>query len=234
MRRLAGSLAFVVMVPGLAACSAESGTGVETGRSAQSTHTPITEPSATTAVPGHEELAPGWDESPDGEPPTPDNQLDAVALTALLRTRATASGPGHCAAEHVAVTLEGYDQAAGHRYSRIVVRNSGDDTCVVEGVPGLGARGAWGTTFVNEIGPGSSGSTDGPVRLAPGERASSDLEWTGELAGASSEHVSLLVLQLARGQVPVAVPARLAEDSPGAPPLDIGPLTTVRLSPFRR
>ncbi|MCG8151285.1 hypothetical protein GUY44_12415, partial [Pimelobacter simplex] len=59
---------------------------------------------------------------------------------------------------------------------------------------------------------------------------------TGDLAGAApgSERISLLVLQLARGQVPVAVPARIAGDTPDDPPLDIGPLTTLRLAPFRR
>jgi len=194
------------------------------------------EPGATTAEPGYEELSPGWDESPDGPAPVPDAELDDAALTALLRTRATASGAGHCAADQVALTLEGFDQAAGHRYSRVVVRNTGDVPCVVEGVPGLGARGAWGTTFVNEVGPGTSETPAAPVRLAPGEQAWSDLEWTGDLAGAApeSERVSLLVLQLARGQVPVAVPARIAGDAPDDPPLDIGPLTTVRLTPFRR
>ncbi|MCG8151284.1 DUF4232 domain-containing protein, partial [Pimelobacter simplex] len=128
----------------------------------------VPEPGLTTAPPGHEELSPGWDESPDEPAPTPDDRLDDAALTALLRTRATASGADHCAAGQVTVTLEGYDQAAGHRYSRVVVRNSGDEPCVVEGVPGVGARGDWGTTFVNEVGRGSSDVPAEPVRLAPG------------------------------------------------------------------
>lgn len=215
MKRLLGSLLVVVALSG---CSGEpDGSG------------PTAEPDGTTAPAGLDEVSPGFDESPDGEPPVPDDQLDDAALTALLRTRATASGPDHCTADQVAVTLEGYDQAAGHRYSRVVVRNTGDEACVVEGVPGVGARGAWGTTFVNEIGPGASAAPAGPVRLAPGEQATSDLEWTGDLAGAESEHVSLLVLQLARGQVPLAVPARI-----GVETLDIGPFTTIRLAPFVR
>ncbi|WGY02744.1 DUF4232 domain-containing protein [Nocardioides sp. QY071] len=232
MRRVLGSLAFAAVLSVLSACTLEP--GAEADPVPGTTRAPVPEPSATTAAPGHEELAPGWDESPDGPTPTPDVELDDAALTALLRTLATAAGPDHCTADRVAVTLEGFDQAAGHRYSRLVVRNSGHEPCVVEGVPGVGARGAWGTTFVNEIGPGASGAPADPVRLAPGEQATSDLEWTGDLAGAESEHVSLLVLQLARGQVPVALPARLAGDAADAPPLDIGPLTTVRLTPFRR
>ncbi|MFJ9315280.1 DUF4232 domain-containing protein [Pimelobacter simplex] len=227
MKRALGSLAVLTALTALtalSACTSDPAPGA------------VPEPEATTAAPGFEELSPGWDESPDGPAPTPDDRLDDAALTALLRTRATASGADHCTAGQVTVTLEGYDQAAGHRYSRVVVRNSGDEPCVVEGVPGVGARGAWGTTFVNEVGPGSSDVPAEPVRLAPGERATSDLEWTGDLAGAApgSERISLLVLQLARGQVPVAVPARIAGDTPDDPPLDIGPLTTLRLAPFRR
>jgi hypothetical protein len=221
VKRLLGSVLALVCLTG---CSGE----------ADPVAPPPGEPVGTTAPAGLDEVSPGFDESPDGPPPVPDDELDDAALTALLRTRATASGAEHCTADQVAVTLEGYDQAAGHRYSRVVVRNTGDESCVVEGVPGFGARGAWGTTFVNEVGPGTSDAPAGPVRLAPGERATSDLEWTGELAGAESEHASLLVLQLAQGQVPVAVPARLVEDAPDAPPLDIGPLTTVRLTPLRR
>ncbi|WP_418060455.1 DUF4232 domain-containing protein [Pimelobacter simplex] len=223
MKRALGFLGVLTALPVLTACTGEP-------------EAAPAEPGVTTAAPGHEELAPGWDESPDGAAPTPDEELDDAALSALLRTRATASGAEHCTPDRVAVTLEGFDQAAGHRYSRVVVRNSGDGPCVVEGVPGVGARGTWGTTFVNEVGPGTSDAPAGPVRLAPGERATSDLEWTGDLAGAEpeSERASLLVLQLARGQVPVAVPARIAGDAPDDPTLDIGPLTTVRLTPFRR
>jgi hypothetical protein len=229
VKRLLGALLVLLALSG---CSGESGRSGEPAP--PGTGAPTVEPEGTTAPAGLDEVPPRYYESPDGEPPVPDDELDDAALTALLRTRATASGAEHCAADQVAVTLEGYDQAAGHRYSRVVVRNTGDEACVVEGVPGVGARGAWGTTFVNEIGPGASAAPAGPVRLAPGEQATSDLEWTGDLAGAESEHVSLLVLQLARGQVPVAVPARLAGDAPDAPPLDIGPLTIVRLTPFRR
>ncbi|GAA4079734.1 DUF4232 domain-containing protein [Nocardioides kongjuensis] len=217
MKRLLGS---VLLLLALSGCSGEAEPGART---------PTGEPDGTTAPPGLDEVSPGFDESPDGEPPVPDDQLEDAALTALLRTRATAYGGDHCAAEQVEVSLEGYDQAAGHRYSRVVVRNTGDDACVVEGVPGVGARGAWGTTFVNEIGPGTGDAPASPVLLSPGESAASGLEWTGDLAGAESEHVSLLVLQLARGQVPLAVPARI-----GVETLDIGPFTTIRLAPFVR
>ncbi|GAA3655100.1 hypothetical protein GCM10022237_13770 [Nocardioides ginsengisoli] len=208
------------------ACSAGPGPGPGAGKPAG--------PTLTTAAPGFEELSPGWDESPDGPAPVPDAELDDAALTALLRTRATASGDDHCAPDEVAVSLEGWDSSLGHRYSRVVVRNAGERACVLEGVPGIGARGAWGTTFVNEVGRGTSDDPEDPVRLAPGEQATSDLEWTGDLAGSESEHVSLLVLQLAAGQPPVAVPAQIAGDGPDGPPLDIGPLTALYLTPFVR
>ena len=222
VKRTLGALATLAVVA-LTGCSGDPAP----------TPRPHAEPTLTTAAPGFEELSPGWDQTPDVTP-TPDAELDDAALTALLRTRATASGSGHCAADDVAMSLEGWDSSIGHRYSRLVVRNTGREHCVVEGVPGIGVRGAWGTTFVNEIGPGTSSAPAAPVLLGPGERATSDLEWTGDLAGAESEHASLLVVQLASGQVPVGVPARIAGDGPDDPPLDIGPLTTLRLTPFVR
>lgn len=187
------------------------------------------EPGAVSAPPGWGEVPPGFDESPDGTPPVADDALDDAALISLLRTRASArSSADHCGPEQVAVTLDGYDAAAGHRYSRIVVRNLGPADCVVEGVPGLGVRGRWGSAFVPEVSAAGDART-GAVRLAPGEVATSELEWTGDLAGAESEPASLIVVQLAAGQVPATTPARLASDPA---PIDIGQFTTIRLSAF--
>ncbi|WP_162260258.1 DUF4232 domain-containing protein [Nocardioides sp. Root190] len=190
------------------------------------------QPEDPTAAAGLDEVAPGFDESPDGAPPVSDADLDDAALTALLRTRASAAGDGHCTPDQVVVSLEGLDSSLGHRYSRIVVHNTSAKECVVEGVPGIGLRGGWGSRFVPEVAH-SDRDLNGapvssrPVRLAPGERAASDLEWTGELAGSESEPASLMVVQLAAGQVPAAFPARV-----GPEVIDIGQFTTIRLTPY--
>lgn len=213
----------LLVVLTLSACS-----GAEPAPVAEATG----QPDATTAPPGLDEVPPGYDESPDGEPPARDDELDDAALTALLRTRASVGAAGHCTRDEVAVALEGFDSSLGHRYSRIVVRNTAGRSCLVEGVPGIGVRGAWGSTFVPEV-THSEHDLDGeavaarPIRLAPGERAVVGLEWTGDLAGAESEQASLVVVQLASGQVPVAVPAVV-----DGGPLDIGQFTTIRLTPF--
>ena len=198
----------------------------------------VGEPEDTTASPGLEEVPPGYDESPDGAPAVADDELADAALTALLRTRASARASAtHCRADQVEVSLEGFDAALGHRFTTIVVRNTSARTCTLEGVPGFGVRGGWGSTFVPEVqstdrGPNGKLIPARPVRLAPGKTARSGLEWTGDLAGAQSEPASLVVVQLASGQVPATTPARLATDPVDAPPLDIGQFTTIYLAPF--
>ena len=115
-----------------------------------------------------------------------------------------------------------------------MVRNVSHRTCVVEGIPGLGARGGWGHRFTLTVQPGTPISDHaGPATLAPGARATASLEWTGELAGHDAERVSMLVVQLAAGQVPVRVAARLTGLPDGVEQtLDLGMLSTVRISPF--
>lgn len=236
MRRLLGTLTLLLA---LSACGAGSersagpeGTGGTPSPSLEG------EPVDTTASPGLEEVPPGYDESPDGAPPVADDELDDAALIALLRTRAsTRASAAYCRAGQVTVSFEGFDASLGHRFTTIVVRNTSARTCTVEGVPGIGVRGGWGSTFVPEVqstdrGPDGRLIAGGPVRLAPGKAARSALEWTGDLAGAQSEPASLVVVQLASGQLPATTRARLATDPPGAPPLDIGQFTTIRLAPF--
>lgn len=234
MTRLLG---LIVLVLGLTGCSGEPDREPRSAPASGSAATPQG-PDDTTAAAGHDELPPGWDESPDGAPPIPDAELDGFALIDLLRTRATVRAePRSCRPDQVVASLVGFDAAAGHRYTTIVVRNVSEQRCMIEGVPGIGFRGERGSTFVPAVGRGSGmdgrgGHPARAVELGQFDTVSSDLEWTGELAGAESEHASLLVLQLAGGQVPVAIPARVR----GAPeePLDIGELTTIRLTPFVR
>ncbi len=225
MRRLLGTLVLASALP-LSGCGEQADPVADAPP-------PVTEPSATTASAGLEEVPPGFDERPDGPSPTPDAALDDAALTALLRTRASVrAGERSCRPDQVRASLEGYDQAAGHRITQVVLRNSSSRTCVLEGIPGIGARGAWGSRFVPAVQAGDGamgGVTSSVVELAPGARATVDLEWSGELGGAESERASLLVLQLAGGQVPVPVPARIGA-SPE--PLDIGMFTTLDVSPF--
>lgn len=221
MKRLLGTLAVVLALSG---CSAED--------EPEPAPRPAGEPVGTTAPAGLDEVSPGFDEQLDGPPPAKDDEVDGAALTALLRTRSSVAGDGHCTRDEVFVALEGFDMSLGHRYSRIVVRNDSDRSCVVDGVPGIGVRGAWGSRFVPEVrhtdrDVNGELVTAEPVRLEPGERAAAGIEWTGDLAGAESEQASMLVVQLARGQVPVAVPAFAA-----GKPVDIGQFTTIVLGPF--
>lgn len=229
MRRLLGALLVTTTLLFLAGCGEDAPDPV--AQATDSASAPATEPTRTSASAGAEELPPGWDEPGDGPSPTPDAALDDAALTALLRTRAAVrAGTEHCRPDQVEVDLRGYDQAAGHRYTSIAVRNTSRRACTLAGVPGIGARGGLGHTFVPEVDAADEGTT--PVRIEPGDYAAAGLEWTGELAGAESERVSLLVVQLAAGQVPVPVAPRLVNDPAAAEALDIGQLTTIHLSAF--
>ena len=195
-----------------------------------------------TATAGVDELPPGFDEMPDGEI-TPDSALSSADITALLRIPASdAATPDSCRPDEVSVSIEGLDAAAGHRYARVVLTNVSSRSCTVSGFPGIGARGEWGSTFelaAEHRDPSASPVTPTVVTLQPGAAGFANLEWTGELAGAESEKISMLVLQLAQGQDAFGVPAvgAVSADSGDlsgqAMPLDIGILTTVRIGPLQ-
>ncbi len=192
-----------------------------------------TEPPLSAGAPHETELTPGWDESPDGPAPTPDADLSDADLKALLRTRAeAAAGDSKCGPEDVDARLSGLDAAAGHRYTSLVVKNTSKRACVVEGVAGVGARGQWGHRFTLIAEPGIGSGFTGPVRLSPGDAARSLLEWTGNLPGNGAERASILVFQLAAGQVPVPVPTRISNMPGEEDALDVGMDTTIRLAPF--
>lgn len=233
--RVAAGTAALALLP-LAGCGDGAGdAATSTASDSQSSAAVASQPPLSASPPSETELSPGWDASPDGPAPTPDAKLGDAALKALLRTRATASdGPEQCGPRDVRAQLVGFDAAAGHRYTSLVVRNTSDRTCRVDGIPGLGARGEWGHRFTLTVAPGIPISDHaGPVTLKPGTRASAALEWTGELAGSGAERASMLVVQLASGQVPVRVPARLTGLPAGASDsLDVGMLSTLRISPF--
>ncbi|WP_157674254.1 DUF4232 domain-containing protein [Agrococcus carbonis] len=203
---------------------------------------PAPDADPTAAPEPHEsELPPGFDSPPDSVA-EPDASLTADELAALLRVPATgAVRPETCEPEDVEVVLSGYDVAAGSRFSTLRVTNAGGDPCALGGYPGIGARGEWGSTFLilAEQSPMDSGEPM-PLVLEPGGSASAPIQWTGALAGAHDEHISMLVVQLAQDQAPVRVePEIRAETMVGGdsgPPhdarMDVGMLTTVRVGAF--
>lgn len=170
--------------------------------------------------------------------------LSAAQVTALLRIRATdPGGPSSCGPDDVAARISDLDAAAGHRYARLNLSNTSGRACSVNGYPGIGVRGEWGSRF--ELAAEHREPRGGVVDVArlvlpPGGTAVSNVEWTGELAGAESERASVLVIQLAQDQHALAIPAagEVASDSGGlsgqAMPLDIGARTTVRIGPMHR
>ncbi|WP_110240283.1 DUF4232 domain-containing protein [Nocardioides gilvus] len=211
-----------------------SACGADESPAAESTPT-VSEPPTTAGAPDESELAPGWDEAPDGPAPTADADLSDAALKKLLRTRSSAGNSADsCGPDDVTAQLSGIDVALGHRYTSLVVKNTSSRPCVVDAVAGVGARGEWGNRFTLTVQPGSSisGASGASVRLAPGGEAGALMEWTGELAGHDAEKASMLVVQLAPGQVPVRVAARLNDVPDEESALDIGMLTTIKLGPF--
>lgn len=256
--------ALVALVAWWAMGRGDAGTGSDQPRSTGVASPTVTaSPDAPQSVgePSEGELGSGWDQATLSPVPEP-SSLDADQRSALLRLDATAQqSDGSCTADDVAFFLRGFDVAMGHRYSHLMVTNTSSHTCTVQGYPGIGGYGDWGSTFLwtaeqrNLTGSGTPGEDEQPlITLAPGGIAAADLEWTGELAGAGGERLWAFAVQLTQGQTPALfVPPgedpledsstwnssqgdgdpSLAEARDQLEDLDIGMLTTVRIGAWR-
>jgi hypothetical protein len=209
---------------GQASTSPSASHSVGTGPGAAAAAGPAGDPSPSATAPAQPELPPGWDQPPDS-PIVPDSALTQDEVDALLQVTATGpDGAGVCPAGAVSYGVQQLDAAAGHRYGALTATNSSATPCTVAGYPGIGGRGTWGQTFTWSLEQVAEADGSAVVTLAPGGAATAALEWTGELAGADSERLSVLAVQLAQGQ-----PATLVH--PGS--TDIGMLTTVRIGPWQ-
>lgn len=163
-------------------------------------------------------------ETPSQKAPSEEAAPDVGVLRLRATQRATTRS---CAPQDVVVTLTPVEPALGHRYARVVLRNVTDSACVVEGFPGIGGRGESGDPleFAAEQRQRTGERTSAEVvSVPPAGEAYANVEWTGNLAGAETERITALALQVAGGQPPVV--ARTAES------LDIGNGTTVRIGPW--
>ena len=216
-------------------------------------------PAAPSSVPEplEGELGRGWDEEPEpppivgqelvssGEHAQPDSSLGTKELLDILRLPATAAASNSfCKPQDVDVSVQYADAATGSRYGLLWVQNTSDKDCTVQGYPGFGARGAWGSKFlfiaeqIDAITYEDPAAEQVAVTLAPGQFATANMTWTGELAGAYSEPISLFVVQLASNQVPIGIPVIQDFVGDGSQPqinsaLDIGMLSTVSVGPLQ-
>ncbi len=192
------------------------------------------------AEPHETDLPPGFDQQPDAET-TPDAALTGMERSALLRVPATAAAAADaCTPEAVSIELWGFDVAAGSRFSSLRVTNTGAAPCTVGGWPGIGARGDRGNRLMLIVEQEQTGTDPAPVLLAGGDTADAPIRWTGALAGAEQETISLLVVQLAQGQEAAGIEPVIAAETmiggDGGQPHDarlaIGMTTTVRVGAF--
>ncbi|MGO1885338.1 MAG: DUF4232 domain-containing protein [Citricoccus sp.] len=224
----------LLLVAMLSGCTAET-SAEETTTPA----TPIPQDRAPAAVgEAHESEVPADWAEPGDVPVTPVDDLDGEARRALLRIPASSDPVDQaCTRQDLTADLTFQDAARGHRYGHLTVTNTGATDCAVRGYPGLGARGAWGNPFVNELQqnpmdlhghylPGGDEYVPQVLDLGAGESAQLSVEWTGALGGAESEPLGELFLQPFRGADTLVVSGAAEVAS------DLSMFTTVKVGPF--
>ncbi|MFB9428246.1 DUF4232 domain-containing protein [Streptoalloteichus tenebrarius] len=89
---------------------------------------------------------------------------------------------GRCDARTLSGVVEMQDSGAGNRYARLVVTNTGDRPCTLQGYAGMELRGKDRSPLATNV---ERADNPGPqfVRLAPGGRAAANLRW-GVVPGA--------------------------------------------------
>ncbi|WP_342024951.1 DUF4232 domain-containing protein [Arthrobacter citreus] len=112
-----------------------------------------------------------------------------------------AADPGWCTGDEVLSTVGGWDAATGHRGARIIIQNTGDRTCILQGYPDLAFEDtdgwAMGITAVHGGSFMTEDTTGGPISLAPGQAASADIGWNGTSGAGMSRVGTLLVAPFA-------------------------------------
>jgi hypothetical protein len=236
VRALPVALLVVVVASGCGGPGSTTATSPTTDQLAGSSEVTDSNGMRSGVIPSSPVAPPSDADRPDGPSPTPDDKLTVNDLRALVRTPASAgSTVDSCSADEVSLALSGIDAAAGHRYAQLIATNTSSGICTLSGWPGLGLRGAWGSSFpivvdrssmqVDRVGlPGADPAT--AVTLASGGRAAAEFEWTGALAGTRDEPVSLIAVQLSADGDPAAFVVEQADR------VDLGPETTVRVGPW--
>lgn len=237
-RRTAGLLAAAVLLAGCAADPPDSDATSETATS------PQPNPPSSIGEAAEEEVGTDWKAGPTA--PVPEEpELSDQQRTEMLRLAAThPHTEDSCEAAELTGQLRYTDAATGSRYGVVLLRNDGEAPCTLQGHPGLGGRGEHGHRFHIQV--EQSGATQAeqaesaqaqhspPVRLSPGDIASADIRWGSALAGAESEWIETLYVQLTQGSTPL--PVHIGErgiiDDPDEPAPDISTFTTVRIQPF--
>lgn len=111
----------------------------------------------------------------------------AAVMTALVAaalgspsTVATAAGPPRCTTSDLSLTHTRHDVGAGNGGERLVFTNTGSQSCVLGGFPGA----AYVASSGRQLGAAAdrSGSSFGPVVLAPGGTARARLDFINNVS----------------------------------------------------
>lgn len=98
--------------------------------------------------------------------------LVAAALTTTPTAEAASARPAECDRSNLSATYQGGDAATSHVYGRIVLRNTSDETCWVQGYGGLSYVGGGNGTQVGAAADRTPSKAPRVV-LAPGEKVRS-------------------------------------------------------------